>query len=411
MLDRGWPDIETADVLAPAGQAEVFGAWVLLERGLMRGVTLLDMDLEPLVLMASDPVRDSRPACAFRLREPQAAYAAACEEAIAPGTPEQAWAAARRLGLRGIHHGLRQAVDTLAAVAEHDVPVLIEGETGTGKTLFARLLHVLSRRARGPLVAVNCAAIPGRLVESVLFGHRKGAFTGATGDQQGKFEQADGGTLFLDELGELPLELQPKLLKVLDDQVVEPVGARAGRKVNVRVVAATNRDLRRAMIEGRFREDLYYRVAFGLVRLPPLRDRREDIPVLADHLIGRINAGLRTPKRLSPEALAVLQAQPWQGNVRDLENVIGRSVLLARGDVIGPGDLVLEAAPPAPAAAVEGRHPEPHDTFSLEEYLASVRRSLIRRALQLTHGNQSAAARKLGLTPQAVSRFVRTQQP
>ena len=256
-------------------------------------------------------------------------------------------------------------------------------------------------------MAVNCGALPEKLVESTLFGHRKGAFTGATENQEGKFTLADGGTLFLDEIGELALALQPKLLKVLDDAMVEPVGARSGHRVDARVLVATHRDLRQDVADGRFREDLYYRIAFGVIRLPPLRERAEDIPDIALHLLGRLNAALQSPKRLSPAALRYLQEQPWRGNVRDLENVIGRSVLLCREETLRPEDLVLEERPRH--ADEVASLPEPHESFSLESYLAAARRALILRALELTRGNRSAAARKLGLSPQAVARFVQRE--
>lgn len=384
---------------------DAFGAWVLLRRGFLSGVPLLDLDLDPYPLPAPDD-RASGEGTPV-LREPPVSYGTCVEPSTsgATGDPD-AIEVARRLGLCGEHPLLLEAVDTAGSVAVHTVPILVEGETGTGKSLFARLIHELSGRSAGPFVSVNCAALPERLVESTLFGHRKGAFTGAVDDQPGKFALADGGTLFLDEIGELPLELQPKLLKVLDDQVVEPLGARSGRRVDARVVVATNRDLRRDVAEGRFREDLYYRIAFGLVRLPPLRERSDDIPVIAQHLLARFNAALRVPKQLSPEALLHLQRQSWRGNVRDLENAIGRSVLMCRRDVLEPGDLLLDEGP---GATDRAGLPEPHEAFSLEEYLAGTRRALILRALELASGNQSAAARKLGLSPQAVSRFMQRE--
>lgn len=242
-------------------------------------------------------------------------------------------------------------------------------------------------------------------MESLLFGHKRGAFTGAMSDQVGKFDQADGGTPFLDELTELPLPTQAKLLRVLQDGVVEPLGAKKPHKVNVRVIAATNQDVRTAIRQGRFREDLYYRLNVGEIKLPPLRDRRSDIPKIALHVLDRVNATLKRPKRLSPDALRRLQQHAWPGNVRDLQNVIERSVRLARRDVLEADDLMI--GEPLASADPLDTLPEPQEGFSLEAYLTSARKQLILRALETAQGNQSEAARLLGITPQAVHKFVR----
>jgi transcriptional regulator with AAA-type ATPase domain len=311
----------------------------------------------------------------------------------------------RQLGLVGDHPAIVKAVETAAALAPSSAPILIFGETGTGKELFARLVHSLSGRPLERFVPLNCAAIPKDLVESILFGHKRGAFTGATSDQVGKFEQTDGGTLFLDELAELPLSTQAKLLRVLQDGVVEPLGARKSRKVNVRVIAATNQDVRKAIKRGQFREDLYYRLGVGEIRLPSLRERKSDIPKIALQVLDRVNATLKRPKRLSPDALTRLQNHSWPGNVRDLENVIERSVRLARQEVLESDDLLIgePITTTDPFAAL----PEPQEGFSLEEYLTSARKQLILRALETAKGNQSEAARLLRITPQAVHKFVR----
>lgn len=316
-------------------------------------------------------------------------------------------AAVHEVGLVADHPSMKMPLETVEALAGSNVPILILGETGTGKELFARLIHVLSGRPRDRFVAVNCAAIPETLVESTLFGHKKGAFTGAVSDQPGKFDLADGGTLFLDELGDLPLPTQAKLLRVLQDGVVEPVGAKIGRKVDVRMIAATNRDVRRAIKKGQFREDLYYRLEVGRVELPPLRQRRTDIPKIALHVLDRVNRTLRYPKRLSVGALARLQAQSWPGNVRDLENVIERSVRLARSDVLEAEDLLI-TEPITRRDALEAL-PEPHEGFSLEAFLGGTRTQLMLRALEIADGNQSEAARLLGVSPQAVHKFLRSK--
>jgi transcriptional regulator with GAF, ATPase, and Fis domain len=337
------------------------------------------------------------------IREPAAGYFVETPDA----SPENVnlERALRRLRVHGEHPAFRQALETAAAVAGHNVPVLIEGETGTGKTVLARLLHELSDRATEPFVVVNCGALPEKLVESILFGHRKGAFTGATDDQPGKFELADGGTLLLDEIGELPLELQPKLLTVLEGGTVEPLGASTPRAVNVRVIAATNRDLGAAVAERAFREDLYYRLSFSLIHLPPLRERRSDIASIALQILDRLNESLKEPKRLTPEALQRLERHEWQGNVRDLENVIGRSVLLTSDTLLDADDLVINEASPRrdPLSAL----PTPYEGFCLEDFLCSCRHHLVLKALDLADGNQSAAARLLGMSPQAVSKFLK----
>jgi transcriptional regulator with AAA-type ATPase domain len=344
------------------------------------------------------------------VREPAAAYGAVPPALRAPPPPAIApEEAALRIGIRGGSPAMRRAMDTAASVAAHSAPVLLCGETGTGKGLFASLIHTLSGRDPARFVSVNCAALPEQLVESILFGHRKGAFTGAGQDQPGKFELANGGTLFLDEVGELPLALQPKLLKAVEERIVEPLGARSGMRVDVRVIAATHRDLRREVAEKRFREDLYYRLSFVEIRLPPLRERREDIRHIALHILDDLNRGLRRPKSLAPQAVARLESQEWRGNVRDLANAIGRSVLLADKDVLDAEDLLI--GPPAAAHDPLAHLPTPHESFSLEGFLGEARRQLMLRALDMAAGNQSAAARLLGITPQAVHKFLRSQPP
>ena len=230
--------------------------------------------------------------------------------------------------------------------------MLLLGETGTGKELFAHAIHAQSRRAKGPLVKVNCAAIPATLLESELFGHEKGAFTGAIGARPGRFELADGGTLFLDEIGDLPPEVQAKLLRVLQDREVQRLGATRSRKVDVRIVAATNRDLERRIAEGAFRQDLYYRLAVFVIRIPPLRERREDIPLLVWSIVNRRQAELgRRIERIPRRSMDALQAYPWPGNVRELENVIERALILSRGPMLELDESFSRAAPRHGAAA------------------------------------------------------------
>ncbi|RJR29958.1 MAG: hypothetical protein C4576_34375 [Desulfobacteraceae bacterium] len=314
-----------------------------------------------------------------------------------------------QLGIVGDHPSMHRALETGAMLASSQAPILILGETGTGKELFARFIHRLSGRAPEKFVPVNCAAIPEDLVESLLFGHKKGSFTGAINDQVGKFDAANKGTLFLDELGDLPLPAQAKLLRVLQDGLVEPIGHTKPHRVDVRIVGATNRDLRRLVRQAKFREDLFYRLNVGEIKLPPLRERRSDIPKLGLHILDKLNNSLRRPKRLSAEALSRLQSHNWAGNVRDLENIIERSVRLCRRDVLDADDLLI-TEPVTYADPLEAL-PEPYEGFSLDEFLGSARKQMLLRALEAANGNQSQAARLLGISPQAVHKFLQQSRP
>jgi two-component system response regulator AtoC len=278
--------------------------------------------------------------------------------------------------------------------------VLVQGESGTGKELVARALHDLSPRAALPFVAVNCGAIPAELIESELFGHARGAFTDASRAKKGLAEEADGGTLFLDEIGELPLPLQVKLLRFLEDEQVRPLGDVRSRQVDVRVVAATARDLRAAVASGQFREDLLYRLDVVALRLPPLRERGEDVLLLAGHFLARY--GRLRPElaalRLSDEAREALLAHRWPGNVRELEHALERAVVLAEGALIREEDLPesVRAPPPAPLGAVgEG-------DLSVKRGIRALEERLIRAALERTGGNRTRAAELLELSYRAL---------
>jgi len=298
----------------------------------------------------------------------------------------------------GSSSALQAALSDLKLAASSDATVLILGESGTGKELAARALHLNSRRKDGPFVVVNCAAIPENLIESELFGHRRGAFTGATEDRAGKFETASGGTLFLDEVAELPLQLQPRLLRVLQEGEVDVVGASAARPVDVRVVASTHQNLEARVREGRLREDLYYRLNVVPLRLPPLRERGGDLPMLVDHfLLRHARRHGRAAPRLEPKALARLERYDWPGNIRELENVLERLVVLARSDSIAETDLPEEIRSDLPRYG--GLRLElPAGGISLEE----VERGLLEEALRRSGGNQSQAARFLGITRQTL---------
>lgn len=270
-------------------------------------------------------------------------------------------------------------------VADTPLTVLIEGESGTGKELFAQLIHEKSSRSKNAFVKINCAALPENLLESELFGHVRGAFTGAHQDRVGRFELADGGTIFLDEIGEMPLALQAKLLRVLQSSEFERLGESVTRRVDVRVVAATNRELPEEIAAGKFREDLFYRLNAVRLKIPPLRERREDIPLLAAHFIRRYARPESAERmRLSSNALAAIAAYPWRGNVRELENVVSRAVFLARGDEIEPDDLPEDFRTTTPA----------EQPLSLEE----VEREHILRVIAESDSYEEAA-RKLNIDP------------
>lgn len=316
---------------------------------------------------------------------------------------------ARQAGCLGKSPRFRQTLEEAVAMAGHPTPILLMGETGCGKEVLARFVHLLSPRAQKPLVTVNCAALPETLAESILFGHEKGAFTGAYKRQKGKFEQADGGTLFLDELGELSLANQAKLLRVLETRSVDLLGGMEPVKVDVRVIAATNRNLQQEVAAGRFREDLYYRLRTGEIEIPPLRERVSDIPIIALHLLNRLNSTLANPKQFSKAAIKFLEGQRWPGNVRDLMNTIERAVLMCPRTVIEPEDFKVMAEPIKPG---NGHATTPHlyPGFEIEEYLQKVRQDIFEKALRQAGGNKSEAARLLGITPQAIHKYLRQQE-
>jgi two-component system response regulator HydG len=277
-------------------------------------------------------------------------------------------------GMVGKSQAMRDVVAVVERIAPSDVPVLIEGESGTGKDVLARTIHALSRRAQGPYLALNMSAIPENLAEAELFGHEKGAFSGADQARQGFFAEADAGTLFLDEIGLLPLPLQPKLLRVLQDGEFIPVGSRKPQKANVRVIAATNEDLRRNVQEGKFREDLYYRIRVLPLRLPPLRDRREDIPALVEHLVKKHALRLgRPPLEPDAEAMRALLDHSWPGNIRELEHALERALLLAQGDHLSLKDFPPEIAARAAEVSGEGRYRTARDAWE-KKYLEDLLR-------------------------------------
>jgi Nif-specific regulatory protein len=296
---------------------------------------------------------------------------------------------------------IREVYQFIARVAPRESTVLITGESGTGKELVARAIHHNSNRAGKPFMAINCAAIADTLLESELFGHEKGAFTGAVAQKRGKFEAAEGGTVFLDEIGELAPLLQAKLLRVLQEREFERVGGTRTIKLDIRLVAATNRDLKAAARAGSFREDLFYRLNVVSVRMPPLRERRDDIPLLASYFAAKYGEKLnRRIVGIAPKARACLVRYDWPGNVRELENAIERAVVLGSGEVLLPEDLpdsVIEVAPP-------GEEP----VTALHDAIREAKKQIILRAVDQAGGNYTEAARALGVHPNHLFRLVRS---
>jgi transcriptional regulator with PAS, ATPase and Fis domain len=284
---------------------------------------------------------------------------------------------------------LKSALERLALLAPSDLAILIQGETGTGKELAARRIHRLSRRAKLPFLAVNCAALPDSLLLSDLFGHVKGSFTGADRDRAGIFEASRGGTVFLDEIGDLPLPAQGKLLRVLQEREVRRLGESEPRKVDVRIVAATHRSLSAMVRDGEFRRDLFYRLKVGSVVLPPLRQRGGDVLLLGEHFV------VREGYQLSSDARRRLRSYPWPGNVRELRNTLEVAKALSEDNVIRPEHLEL---PDSESGSATGYH----------EQVREFRRDLVREALRASGGNRSEAARSLGLSRQALSYLVRS---
>jgi two-component system response regulator AtoC len=288
---------------------------------------------------------------------------------------------------------------TITKIADFKTTVLITGESGTGKELVARAIHARSSRTAAPFVAINCGAIPENLLESELFGHKRGAFTDATTDRRGLFEEAHAGTLFLDEIGELPLNLQVKLLRVVQEGSIRRLGDTKDIEVDVRIIAATHRDLSADVKAGRFREDLFYRINVLLIHIPPLRSRREDVSLLIDHFILRNNARLGTRIRgVQAEVRKLLLEYAWPGNVRELENTIERAMVLAETDVLGVGDLperIRDALDPVQVHLASGE-------LSIKRTAAAIEQILIRRALQKTKGNRTRAADLLEISHRAL---------
>ena len=402
-LNATHPDAEYS-ISVSSGTPHMHACWLLLAASGEIPATILQSTPPEFVPEGRSPVREidfhqkdfptiTRPVNGPEPEEDdESAIAAACRELGIVGEDPTFWKALREAFIYSQYD---------------DFHLLLLGGTGSGKEHFAQFIHHLGPRASRHLVTVNCSSIPENLVESQLFGHRKGSFTGATADHEGKFKSADGGVLFLDEIGELPLPAQAKLLRVLDQGEIEPVGSSRPVKVNVRVIAATHRNLREMVAAGTFREDLYQRFGSS-ISIPPLRSRKVDTPILAAHFLTSWNARHQLQKRLSAAAINDLVRYPWPGNVRELRRVIQQSAMLASGKVIYPEDLRFETPVSIdPMSAL----PDPSEGFKLIEFLDEIKFRMVQRAMELSGDVQARAAKLLGLTPQAVNQFFKSRNP
>ena len=317
--------------------------------------------------------------------------------------------------LIGDSPAMQQVRATIAKLARNQAPVYIAGESGVGKELVARLIHEQGPRASGPFIPVNCGAIPTELMESEFFGHRKGSFTGANSDKEGLFQAANGGTLFLDEVAELPLHMQVKLLRAIQEKAVRPIGAREEVLVDVRILSATHKNLAALVEQGQFRQDLFYRINVIELRVPPLRERRGDVPLLAAHILRQLAAKSGgAPGKLLPAAQQALDDYDFPGNVRELENVLERAMAMSDGESIDASDLMLPQRTPRPAfdagiasspeaAAAPAAPPgQPGSGVALEDYISNLERTAIMKALEESRYNKTAAAKKLGITFRAL---------
>lgn len=311
--------------------------------------------------------------------------------------------------ITGSSPAMQDVLDLARTVAPASTTVLLLGESGTGKEVMARYLHHWSTREPNPFIAVNCVALTPELMESELFGHEKGAFTGAIAQKKGRFELADGGTIFLDEIGELSLNLQTKLLRVLQEREFQRVGGTRDIRVNVRIIAATNRNLRQAVKNGTFREDFYYRLNVVSITMPPLRDRREDIPALAQHFIGWHCQEIKRPKlAIDLPVMDLLKSYPWPGNVRELQNTIERAVVLCHGTRITETDMPAEIRFQAPSHQdANSQIPGLDECLPMAEAMEHFKRILIRKTLERVEGNQAEAAKVLGLERSNLSRMMK----
>ncbi len=381
-----------------SGTPQMHAVWLLLAASGEFPAHLLQVR-RPRYVTAEQP-----PVCDLDLHDP--AFPKVIPDLLAqiaetPDHPD-ARRAREELNIIGEHPAFQKVLDKAALLARHGGAVLIHGESGTGKEGLARFIHHLS--GRKSFMPINCASLES-LVDSQLFGHEKGAFTGADQQWKGLFREADGGTVFLDEIGEMPLASQAKLLRFIEDGIVRPIGSSSEYKVDVRIIAATNVDLRKAMREKKFRGDLFHRLNALPLHLPPLRERRSDIPKLTQHFLLEKHNRM-PPVRITTEAIQRLMRHPWKGNIRELFNTLERAALYSRTGEITPDDVELENSEEGEELSPLA---EPHPGFSLKQYLQDIDARLKERALQISEGNQSEAARLLGITPAAMNKYLKAK--
>lgn len=389
-------------ISATSGAPTMHACWLLLAAGKEIPARIIQVRDPRYISKHQAPVTEIDP----RARSfPTVRTRIAMEElpAITQGDIDRAIEAA---GIIGAHSKLMEALDMAARAARSDVPILILGDNGTGKESLARFIQKVGDRREKPFVTVNCGAISEHLIESELFGHKKGAFTGAVQDKKGAFDEADHGTLFLDEIGEMHPSAQVSILRALQEGEIRPVGDAQSHQVNVRIIAATNVDIDEAIRSKKFREDLYHRLSVIEIHLPSLNERQNDIQPLADNFLKRTWGQNHQPKKLSPEALAALERHHWSGNIRELKNVIERAVLLSRGEWIRESDLRLKA--PRDAADYDEFIPVVlNEGFYMTEFIDDIRDRLIEKALEMTRNKRKDAAALLGVTPQSISNHIR----
>ena len=395
------PDCDIS-ILLSSGTPAMAAVWILLSATMVRSVELLQSSLQQGVVQASVPF-DIHAEYVPQLVRAQGERVAEAVVGAHIDTPEfdDIVSQSTEMAL---------AKERAQKVAVYDVPVLILGESGTGKELFAKAICRVSTRTSDPVV-VNCGAFPPNLLESILFGYVKGAFTGAAKNTEGVFEAANGGTVFLDEIGEMPLEAQTRLLRLLQEQKVLRVGDTKERDVDIRVISATNRDLRKAVTAGEFREDLYYRLAVTTLNLPPLRDRSDDLQLLADTLLPSVARTLgATEKNLTPGARNVLAVHTWPGNVRELQATLTRALIWSTGERITEADIqqAIESSPISPAEGDVMNHPL-GNRFNIKELLKRIEEAYARRALEEANGVKAKAARLLGQRQQTFSEYLKRE--
>ncbi|QTA81760.1 Sigma-54 interaction domain-containing protein [Desulfonema limicola] len=382
-------------IAAASGSSQMHACWLMLTASGEINARILHIKEERFRKQGESLIREINP----RTSELPKVRSLVTMEALPEISAKDIENARKESGLIGSHPEFLKAVDLAVRAAQTDIPILLSGKTGTGKELFAEFIQKVSKRRDKQFIIVNCAAISESLIESELFGHKKGAFTGADKDKKGKLEIADSGTVFLDEIGEISPNIQAKMLRFIQEGEIQKVGEEGNsKKVDVRIIAATNKNLKQAVSQGSFREDLLYRLTFPIF-LPSLNDRRSDIPLLVDYFLEKFNKDHNKNKSFAQDTLIVLQDFKWKGNVRELSGIVERTVISSRSQIIQPHDLNLGLSVPgtsSPSPAL----PDIYEGFKLEDYIKDIRRQFYEKAYEKSSRNKSAGARLLGVTSQ-----------